>query len=108
MITIYGASDDLVEVDGCEGADEFPGDEWFGDFVAPDGSSMRVSASYGSGACTSCWEIGVSQTCDESQLPGWPVTITQAPAMNPDNAGYSPLLTIDAPEGTKLVVQQDD
>jgi hypothetical protein len=23
MITIYGASDDLVEVEGCEGADEF-------------------------------------------------------------------------------------
>jgi len=103
-ITIYGASDDLVEVAGCEGADEFNvlEDEWQADLVAPDGTQMRVAAEWGYGDCTGVWCIRVSQVCDEHPLPGWPVTITQQPAMNPDDVGYSPLLTIDAPEGTKL------
>lgn len=102
MITIYGASDDLVEVSGCEGADEFNTEDWQADLIAPDGSQMRVGCAYGAGEDAAVWGITVSQTCEESQLPGWPVTITQAPALNPDNAGYSPLLTIDAPEGTRL------
>lgn len=103
MITIYGASDDLVEVAGCEGADEFNSDDWWGALAAPDGSAMLIHASYDGGTDGSCWQIGVSQVNEESPLPGWPVTITQAPAMNPDNPGYSPLLSIDAPEGTKLI-----
>lgn len=106
MITIYGASGDLVEVAGCEGADEFNSDDWHGDLIAPDGSQMRVYAEYGAGDGTECWRIGVSQTSDDWELPGWPVTITQAPAMNPDNAGYSPLLSVDAPEGTWLRLLQ--
>lgn len=97
-ITIYGASDDLVEVAGCEGADEFNSDDWTGDLIAPDGSQMRVYVRYEIGH----WSVGVSQVDEEFQLPGWPVTITQAPAMNPDNPGYSALLTIDAPDGTRL------
>jgi hypothetical protein len=99
MITIYGASDDLVEVDGCEGADEFGVDRWHGDLIAPDGSQMRVHCWYGDNGC---WQVGVGQVDEDVQLPAWPVTITQAPAMNPDNPGYSALLTIDAPEGTRL------
>ena len=46
MITIYGASDDLVEVEGCKGAGEFCTDDWQGELVAPDGSQMRVYARY--------------------------------------------------------------
>jgi hypothetical protein len=101
MITIYGASDDLVEVAGCEGADEFNSDDWCADLVAPDGSQMRVGARY---EINGCWSLNVSQTSDEHEIPGWPVAVTQQPAMNPDNPGYSPLLSIDAPEGTQLVV----
>lgn len=104
MITIYGASDDLVEVAGCEGADEFNSDDWFGDLIAPGGTMMRVGARY---EINGCWSLSVSQANDEHQLPGWPVTITQAPAMNPDNPGYSALLTIDAPAGTRLVNVKD-
>lgn len=100
-ITVYGASDDLVEVARCDGADEFNSDDWMGDLIAPDGSPMRLYARY---EVTGCWSVGVSQVTEEFQLPGWPVTITQAPAMNPDNPGYSVLLTVDAPEGTRLVV----
>lgn len=100
-ITIYGTSDDLVEVDGCDGADEFnTRGDWQGDLIAPDDSAMTVYARF---ELSGCWSLGIGQVDEDHQLPGWPVTITQAPAMNPDNPGYSALLTIEAPDGTKLV-----
>lgn len=103
-ITIYGASDDLVEVEGCEGADEFYvyGDgRWQGDLAPPgEVEQMRVHCWYSDDGC---WQVGVGQVIEDHQLPAWPVTITQAPAMNPANPGYSALLSIDAPEGTRLV-----
>jgi hypothetical protein len=108
MITIYGASDDLVEVGGCEGAGEFGTDCWQGDLIAPEGANsptfprgqMRVHCWYDDDGC---WQVGLGQVNEDAPLPSWPVTITQAAAMNPDNPGYSALLTIDAPEGTRLV-----
>lgn len=99
MITIYGASDDLVEVAGCEGADEFSSDHWSADLVAPDGAQMSVWCWYTLGGT---WAVGIAQADEDHQLPAWPVTIAQAPAMNPDNPGYSALLAIDAPDGTRL------
>lgn len=103
MITIYGASDDLVEVEGCEGADEFyagSGDRWQADLIAPGGTvAMRVHCWLD---IDGCWQVGVGQVTEDAQLPAWPLSITQATAMNPDSPGYSALLTIDAPEGTRL------
>ena len=100
MITIYGASDDLVEVDGCEGADEFSSDNWSADLQGPDpDGTMHVSCWYD---INGCWQVGVGQSDESIQLPVWPITITQQPAMNPDNDGYSVRLSIDAPAGTRL------
>lgn len=101
-ITIYGYSDDLIEVEGCEGADEFsPGnDRWQGDLVAPDvAQQMRVHCWFDDDGC---WQVGVGQPVEDVQLPAWPITITQQPHGRPDAPGYSALLTIDAPEGTRL------
>jgi hypothetical protein len=99
MIEIYGASDDLVEVEGCEGEDEFYADAkgcWQADLVGPDGTSqLRVRAEYdpdGSG----CWVISLSQTGESVPFPDWGNGIEQAPS------GYSTLIRIDAPEGTRL------
>lgn len=103
-ITIYGASDDLVEVAGCPNAGEFNSGDWHGDLCGPDGT-MRVYARFED---TGCWSAGVGQVDEAYPLPGWPVTITQAPAMNPDNPGYSALLSIDAPEGTYLTGLDDE
>jgi hypothetical protein len=101
MITIYGAGDDLVEVDGCDGAGEFPTGHWQGDLAPPgEVEQMRVHCWYDDDGC---WQVGVGQVIEDNPLPPWPITITQAPAMNPDNAGYSALLSIDAPAGTRLV-----
>lgn len=102
MITIYGASDDLVEVEGCEGADEFyvhggvSGDTvcWHGDLVAPGGTEqMRVSAFYGE---TGTWHFALGQTDESVPFPEWGNGISQ------HESGYSALVTIDAPDGTRL------
>ena len=104
MITIYGYSDDLVEVEGLGTDLEFNvyDEHWQGDLVAPGGSvaeSMRVHCWYGD---SGCWQVGVGQTDESAQLPPWPVTIAQKPHDDPGSPGYSALLSIDAPEGTTL------
>ena len=99
MITIYGASDDLVEVEGCEGADEFTVDSrnrWQGDLVALGGTEqMRVRAEFdpdGSG----CWVISLSQTDESVPFPAWGNGVEQS------SSGYSTLVSVDAPDGTRL------
>lgn len=93
-ITINGVSDDLVEVAVGDKSDEFNSDDWTAVLIDKTGARMRIYCRY---ERSGCWSVGVGQVDEEFQLPGWPVTITQAPAMNPDNPGYSALLTIDAP-----------
>ena len=101
MITIYGASDDLVEVDGCEGADEFyvaNVDDgkvcWHGDLVAPGGTEqLRARAIYDDGV----WSIALGQTDDGVPFPAWRNDTEQAPRTD-----YSAAVVIDAPAGTRL------
>lgn len=97
-IKIYGASDDLVEVEGCKGADEFNSYErgplmWRGELLGPTGNPMRIHAIF-----EGCWSFAVGQCDEELPMPDWPIRITQH-----DDPRYSVLLEIDAPEGTELV-----
>ena len=104
IITIYGASDDLVEVYGCEGEDEFPVSPrsreivWAGDLLAPDGESLPVVAAFfGHG-----WHVGAGVAGEESSVPGWAVKIRR-PDPERGEPSYSIVLEVDAPEGTRLV-----
>ena len=115
MITIYGASDDLVEVDGCEGADEFyvksvPDGHvcWHGDLIAPGthaGEQMRVHAIY-----DGCWHFAAGQVDEDVPFPLWPLTIRPGSGMTdaarkgtaPYIPAYTVVLSVDAPEGTRL------
>jgi hypothetical protein len=104
-ITIYGASDDLIEVAGCDGAGEFDcfGSQqhalnWHATLTAPDGSAMQVMAWYGPGGC---WLLGIGQADENKEFPPWPVAITQGVDGDATSA-YSVVLTVEAPEGTKL------
>lgn len=92
-IEMYGASDDLVEVEGCKGADEFQHYKgiWRGDLVAPDGDSLRVHIFY-----DGCWHVSAGQVDEEINFPDWPMSFRQ------EAAGYSVVLTIEAPDGTRL------
>lgn len=99
MIIIYGASDDLIEVSGCKGADEFGPDDkdaWHADLIAPDGGQMRVYARY---ERTGAWSVGAAQADEEVPFPAWPVKVRAAVRTE---TRYSAVMEIDAPEGTRL------
>jgi hypothetical protein len=101
MIEIYGASDDCIEVSGCEGADEFYADgggHWQGDLIAPavagyGPEQIRVRAEYGPDGV---WIISLSQVEESLPFPAWGNGTEQAPN------GYSTLVRIDAPKGVRL------
>lgn len=105
MITIYGASDDLVEVEGCEGADEFYAASvkdgevcWHGRLIALDGDvreQLCVRAIF-----DGCWHFAVGQVDESLPLPAWPLTFRQG---TKEEAEYSVVLAVDAPEGTRLI-----
>jgi hypothetical protein len=96
-ITIYGVSDDLVEVEGCKGADEFTysSEMWRGDLVAPDGGSLRVHTWY-----DGVWRVAVGQVDEDVRLPAWPMRLEQGNGTR--IPPYSTGLVVDAPEGTRL------
>lgn len=93
LITITGASDDLVEVEGCKGADEFTYPSqgpWRGDLVAPDGAQLRVHVMF-----DGCWHVSVGQVDEDVSLPDWPMTFSQS-------SKYATELCLEAPDGTRL------
>lgn len=101
-IRIYGASDDLIEVEGCKNADEFnsyqpsygPGAiMWRGDLRAPDGTTVRAYA-----VLDGCWSIALGQADEAQPFPAWPITIAQHRSIP-----YSTVAEIDTPDGTELI-----
>lgn len=102
-VKIYGWSDDLIEVEGCEGGDEFSSYQrgpimWRGDLIAPGGrEAMKIRAIFDDdGDC--CWSFAIGQAIEGIACPSWPVRITQHP-----DSENSVLLEIDVPDGTKLL-----
>jgi hypothetical protein len=95
MITIYGASDDLVEVEGkIEGADEYStGGHWSGVIEAPDGATAIVYVDYRDNGT---WTTTIGQYEEDYPLPEW----TAATAVEP--GGYSTTLSLIVPEGSKI------
>lgn len=102
MIRIYGASDDLVEFEGCKAADEigrYDKDVHFviGDPEAKpgrDASGLRVWMHYSD---LGVWAASVLQLEEDVPIP-WPVTIrTGEPSR-----GYSVIVEIDAPKDTPV------
>jgi hypothetical protein len=97
-IIIYGASDDLVEVEG-ECREEFyldRSDRWIGRVLAPNGDALTVFAAFGvRGSYKADWTVGVENT---GTWPGWTIRF----ADRPDREG-DPALIIDVPAGTVVV-----
>lgn len=96
-LTIYGASDDLVEVEGIEGADEFNcNGSWVGVLEAPDGGTAFVYVDYRNN--NGCWTVTLGRWEEDYALPTWPVTITS----NDEACRYSTFATIEVPDGTTI------
>lgn len=104
-VLIYGASDDLVEVEGAiKGADEFNVyGLWQADLVhvneEGDEESLRVSVEFGRGSGMA-WQIDVSAV---DSYPSWAVTFGE----RPDREG-DPSVSIEVPEGSFLRVLTED
>jgi hypothetical protein len=99
MIEIHGESDDCIEVDIGDKGFEFYADPkgcWQADLVGPGGTDqLRIRAEFDPDK-SGCWVISLSQTDESVPFPPWGNGIEQAPS------GYSTLIRIDAPEGTRL------
>lgn len=111
MIRIYGASDDLVEIEGHPDGDEVGcydkdvciliGDTTAGLAVRMSYGESPIPASVGFGEIGfGCWHATVIQVAEDAPVP-WPVTITTANRGN-GGVGYSVCVNVDAPEGTPL------
>lgn len=100
-VTIYGASDDLIEIAGCKGADEFNAsmkdndNPLMAEFVlSGEGGQIRIVALY-----DGCWSFAIAPVDEEVPIPAWPIK------MSLHERGYSTLVEIDVP-GVPVIVRK--
>jgi hypothetical protein len=101
MIGIYGASDDLVEIEGDVKDEVAPGKViQVGDSTRGVRVVFKYAVGKGSG---SVWRGSIEQI-DEG-VPMFPVTISEAePSGYPNPTSYSVKFNIDCPVGTPVTV----
>lgn len=93
-VSFEGASDDLIEVEGCDGGDEYGvwnnGDSYKGTFTLVEGNEprMNVHAFY-----DGCWSFGIGMVDEDVALPDWPTRLK-----SPGGRGYTTRLEIDIPD----------
>ncbi len=98
-VTIYGTSDDLVEVEGIIGGDEFNTDR--NDTVnLCIGGILLIKMSYGKYGAT--WTTEMGQMFDDVPIPyEWDIFLTQ------HSNGYSVQVNLDIPDGIGVVFTGD-
>ena len=84
----HGGSDDLVEIEGVIGADEFNVYDTPYDSCFNLGGRMRIRAIF-----DGVWSFAVGQVGEEVPLPAWPIRLVQDP-----DTSYSVRLEIDCPD----------
>ena len=98
-LRMYGASDDLVEAEGIEGADEYgiyTHDTWpyvasFNVISQGEAKGLRIHVLF-----DGCWSFAVSAD-DSETLPSWPTRRTWGVP-----SSYSELLEIDVPDDATI------
>ncbi len=85
-VTVYGASDDLIEVEGdVPGCDEYNGE--LSQFLLTGGDrALRVRVRYDDDE-SGCWGIEVAPRDEDTAM--LPVVISQQPRMDGEGVGYS-------------------
>ena len=101
MISVYGASDDIVCIEGDVSDEITPGKMiTIGDEIRGVRLMFKYAPNKKSGAV---WRGSVEQI-DEG-VPMFPVTISEAePSGFPNPRTYSVKITVDCPKGTSVVV----
>lgn len=95
-VLIHGASDDLVEISGIEGADEFNcNGNWTGLLTAPNGDTAFVYVDYRSNGT---WTTAFGLWDEDYKLPQWPIEVTTGDDFN----FYTTLTKITVPDGTTI------
>lgn len=109
-LIIYGASDDLVEIEGVF-EEEFtvPKGGWCGRVEAPNGEYMFVTVEWCSRTNREGWALGVDT--DGGPFPSWPSRYVRSADVASLTVGYigdpdNPALILDVPVGT--VVKTED
>jgi len=97
-ITIFGASDDLIEIDGVPGADEFckPAGAWVGVIEAPNGDTALVFVDYRDNGC---WTTALGLFDEDYKFPNWKITTSNCDELG---TAYSTFTTIEVPDGTTI------
>ncbi len=104
-LTVYGASDDLIEADGIPGADEF---YWRQSgtntliLVQDRKPKLYIHCFYGYKNITACWCFAVSPIDEDEPLPDWDIRITRSPIK-----AYSALLTMTVPDDVSMILHND-
>ena len=93
----YGASDDLIEIDGIKGADEFGIDP------IAEGKKADLSQSFSIGGklkvyaiYDGCWHFSIGQMAEGILIPDWPIRFSA------HESGYSVQLEIDVPDDVSV------
>lgn len=98
----YGASDDLVEVEGIKGGDEFTVDNKDGaTFVL--GGRIRIRLEYGRGGV---WTATIGQVNADVPLPSapdWFIRVSRHPQVD-----YSVRVEVECPDDATLVREYTD
>lgn len=98
-VVIEGSSDDLVNISGVKGGDEFgcytSDGRYHGSFNL--GGQMRIHAIY-----DGTWSFAIGQVDEEIPLPDWPIRIKW-----PGSCGYSTRVEIDVPDDVKVSHERD-
>ena len=99
-LTMYGASDDLVEAKGIDGCDEF------GAWNSADGpavnATFRVHAASGGlnihAVYDGCWAFAVTAPNTNAVMPPWPITRRWGV-----ECVYSETLLIECPDDARIL-----
>lgn len=96
-VKFYGASDDLVEIEGIKGEDEF---YFHPTCESEKGIGLSQAFLVGSGAgglkvyaiYDGCWHFSIGPIDEDIEMPQWPIRYSLY------ESGYSVLLEIDVPD----------
>ena len=95
---IYGASDDLIEVDG-DLREEYNADKGTFTLAAPDGAGVRIHVKYES---TGTWRVGLHALDEDQDINDWRFVVLPSGDPARGEPAYSAVLVATAPDEAVL------